>query len=366
MILIGTDDGIYRWYEDAPWPTFHSLQGRSIVNLTAVGGGVIVATDDAGRVWETTKNGLEWREVPRPDGAGRPTIAAIVPDLPPSLLLATRSLALYRRPIGAPVPRPPASGVGGFLERAWDLTLGSGRGGGTAILEASAPPTTPRNGADPSGWLSLVVPSVPATGQVPEIRRLAVGPAGSSWFAAVCGAGLWRTDDAGATWTACPGLPTEVYALRTVPGKAGGLAVATSDGCWMSEDNGQTWVDKSAGLQGARHLRAVEVRPDDPKHVLAGAAPKAQAESGVAPAQGLGFALYESKDAGKSWTQVKRGFPAGLDYDTIDDIRWDPAAPGYAILALASGECWRTRSGGDWWEPISRQTRAARVLCAVA
>ena len=31
MILIGTEDGIYRWFEGASWPVFHSLQGRRVV-----------------------------------------------------------------------------------------------------------------------------------------------------------------------------------------------------------------------------------------------------------------------------------------------------------------------------------------------
>jgi hypothetical protein len=109
----------------------------------------------------------------------------------------------------------------------------------------------------------------------------------------------------------------------------------------------------------------VEVRPDDPKHLLAGAAPTAPGEGPAAPRDGLGFALYESKDGGESWTSVTKNFPVRLQYDTIDDIRWDPAAPAHALIALASGECWRTRSEGAWWEPIARQTRAARVLCVV-
>ncbi len=43
MMLIGTDDGIYRWFEGAPWPVFHALQGKSIANLAlAQGGGVAI------------------------------------------------------------------------------------------------------------------------------------------------------------------------------------------------------------------------------------------------------------------------------------------------------------------------------------
>ena len=37
MILIGTDKGIYRWFEGSGWPTFHSLQDRAIVSLASPG-----------------------------------------------------------------------------------------------------------------------------------------------------------------------------------------------------------------------------------------------------------------------------------------------------------------------------------------
>lgn len=356
MILVGTDDGIYRWYEGGPWLTFHSLQGRSIVGLASPGAGVIIAVDNTGHVWETTNNGMDWTDIPRPAGGAGRTTALAVGDTPASLFVASTPLSLYRRPVGAPVVYPSAPPIAAFVGRAWGLALGSGRS--TATLEA---PT--QGGGDANSWQALGVPSVREAKAQPEIRSLTIGA--DAWFAAVTGAGLWRSDDVGMSWVPCPGLPTEVYTVRRVPGSAAGVAVATADGYWVSDDHGRTWTDKSAGLENARHVRALEVRPDDPKYLLVGAAPPAQAVSGVAPNQGLGFALYESKDAGKSWSQVKRGFPARLEYDTIDDIRWDPAAPGYAIIALDSGECWRTRSNGDWWEPIARQTRHARVLCAV-
>src|SRR4051812_12198676 len=45
MILIGTDKGIYRWFEGCGWPIFHSLQDRAIVDLATPGGGVLAALD---------------------------------------------------------------------------------------------------------------------------------------------------------------------------------------------------------------------------------------------------------------------------------------------------------------------------------
>jgi photosystem II stability/assembly factor-like uncharacterized protein len=357
MILVGTDDGIYRWFEGSPWLTFHSLQGRTIVDLASAGAGVLAAIDDAGRLWETEDNGFHWREIPLPPGAGKATTLAVA-GAPAAIVLATRPFGLHLRPVGAPLPERP--GVVSTLLARTRRRLGAG--GGTAVAEPPAPTS-----GESLGWIRLGTPEPPAGPATPSIRGLVKGSTEDSpWYASVAGAGLWRSDDGGRSWARCQGLPAEVYAIRPVPGQAGGVVLATGDGCWITADGGQTWNDASNGLERNRHLRAVEVRPDDPKHLLAGAAPGAPEGSQAAPTDGLGFSLFESRDGGKTWTTTAaRNFPARLQYDTIDDIRWDPAAPGYAIIALGSGECWRTRSEGAWWEPIARQTRAARVLCAV-
>src|SRR5207253_977526 len=70
MILIGTDDGIYRWFQGSPWPIYHSLQGRAVVALAAQGGGLLAAADGGGRYWESRDNGINWVEVPLPTWAG--------------------------------------------------------------------------------------------------------------------------------------------------------------------------------------------------------------------------------------------------------------------------------------------------------
>ncbi len=364
MFYIGTDEGIYRWFPGANWPIFHALQDRGIVGLSSTGGGVMAVLDDGGRVLDTVNNGMDWREVPLPDGAGRPTAMAVA-GAPAEILLATsRPLGLYRRPVGLP-EEPPRTTPGPLaFARRWAPGLLRARregGGSTATLE---PPS-----ADLRGWTPVGTPAVEAAGAAvaPQIRALVPGPRGAVLFAAVSGAGLWRSEDVGASWTRCEGLPAEVFSVRA-PARPEGLVVAgTDDGVWISHDSGLTWADSSGGLEATRRVRAVEVKPDDPKVLLAGAAPSGATEGGPAAFRGglTRFALFESKDAGKTWKHVPRGFPELLEYDQIADLRYDPADTDCAVVALASGELWNTRTNGLWWEPLARQIKTARVLCAI-
>jgi photosystem II stability/assembly factor-like uncharacterized protein len=364
MLYIGTDEGIYRWFSGANWPIFHGLQDRGIVGLASSGRGVLAALDGSGRVLESTNNGLDWAEVPAPEGVGRATFLAAT-GAPAELLLATsRPLGLYRRPVGLVIEEAGASrGPLDFARRLVPSWLGGAREMGGTATATVAPGTRNLH-----GWEPLVAPAVEAdaSGVAPEVRSLVSD--GSRLFAAITGAGLWRSEDAGATWSRCEGLTGEVFAMRA-PGTPEGLVVAgTSEGVQISTDGGQTWADSSAGLEGARRVRAVEIKPGDSKVMLAGAAPSTLGEGGPVAARGglTRFALYESKDGGKTWKHTPRGFPEVLEYDQIADIRYDPADPDSAVIALASGEMWNTRTDGLWWEPLARQIKTARVLCAVS
>jgi hypothetical protein len=361
MILIGTDQGIYRWFEGCGWPIFHSLQDRSIVGLASPGRGVLVAVDRSGDLLESTSNGTSWEKVPLPAGAGRPSAMAIQ-GTPPAIVLATRPLAFYWRVIGEPIPRAarPAA-PGSWVGRARNFAEGA-----TALVA----PRRARQAFDAEavrlgGWTPLNAPAAPRTSVGPEVTALAALLGDSApVLAAVSGSGLWRSSDAGRSWVEIPGLPKEIHAIREVPGRPSEVWAATADGCRFSADGGQTWEDRSAGLENARQVRAIAAKPGNPSVLLAGAAPIPGDKA--SPDGGLGHTLYESSNAGKTWTPVvKRNFPEGLDYDTISDIRFDPVSPDNVVVALGSGELWVTRNGGAYWEPLARQTRATRVLCAV-
>lgn len=359
MLYIGTDEGIYRWFSGAGWPIFHGLQGRAIVGLASPGGGVLVALDSAAKVWESANNGIDWRSIPLPEGAGRPTSIALL-DGSEVVVATARPLGLFRRafglPSGADAPRALAR-ARGMEDRiiGGAMNLAARVRGGTATATLERPPT------QSFGWTAM---SVPSTGSdlVPTAVRLVTGHAGTA-YAAVAGAGLWASTDLGASWSRVPGLPDEVHAVRFASGGKT-IAAGTGDGVWISGDGGQTWADSSVGLEKVRQVRALEIKPGDPKSLLAGCAPMGAGEGPVADRAGLRFALYESKDAGTTWKHVTRGFPEALESDSIVDIRVMPDDPTCAAVALASGEMWSTATDGLWWEPMARQIRGARVLCA--
>ena len=270
MLYIGADDGIYRWFRGASWPVFHSLQGRSIVGLASPGGGVLVALDAAAKVWESVNNGIDWRSIPLPDSAGRPASIALLNGS--EIVVATgRPIGLMRRPIGLPAE----TDAPGTLDRArlWEdriinraasLAQKVRRRDGTATLKRPAAATTEKT----YGWTAMAIPE---NGDVvaPAVR-LVTSHEGTA-FAAIAGAGLWSSSDLGATWARVAGLPSEVYSLRFAPN--GVMAAGTGDGVWLSGDGGASWADSSAGLENARQVRAVAIKPGDPKTLLAGCAP---------------------------------------------------------------------------------------------
>jgi len=327
MIYLGTEEGLYHWFAAEPWPVFHGLQHHDVLRVAAAPGGLIAALDDAGRIFESTNNGLSWREEAPPkvqQHNGRPSAIGVSTN-PPAVWLGTRPLGLYRKQPGR------------------------------------------------RGWVPLGCPQVESGPMAPIPRWLFVVE--NRWFLAVEGAGLWRSDDQGQSWSAASGLPETVLSLR---GQGDWLVAGTAQGAWASDDGGQSWQPLAPFPIESPYVRAIEIAPDDPKMLLAGAAPRphrgsaeqpseaeAQPQAGAVRPVGLDFRLFESKDGGQSWQHVRRGFPEALEFDQIADIRYDPAAPEYAITAFASGECWRTRNGGDWWEPIARGIGAVRCLEAI-
>ncbi len=197
---------------------------------------------------------------------------------------------------------------------------------------------------------------------------VAVEIAGRSFallYAAVLGAGVFRSRDGGRTWEACnQGLPhLQVMDLAVHPTDSRTIWVVLSNfqptsgqqalpgGVYRSTDGGRTWSPSSEGLSlhtgndpnlTARY-EAIAVAPTDPRILL------------TADTSWNGSTLYQSTDGGRRWRGVARrqdvdsAYPAGLGATVIE------FSPHNASTAFVAGSEYalRTRDGGKTWTDVT-------------
>jgi photosystem II stability/assembly factor-like uncharacterized protein len=159
------------------------------------------------------------------------------------------------------------------------------------------------------------------------VRELLPGPV-SGGFYLVGWHGLFRTDDAGRTWTELgAGLPGST-ADRLVNSPLGLLALAAGD-IWVSRDGGRGWEVRQAGLP-AGQLQAVGYAAERPSSLWAAGANH----------------VFRTDDAGLTWQSIGRALPDGGT--RIHRIAVDA---GSIVLSTDHG-LYRMREGGQHWEPL--------------
>jgi photosystem II stability/assembly factor-like uncharacterized protein len=198
---------------------------------------------------------------------------------------------------------------------------------------------------------------------------------GEFYFSAA-GGGVWKTEDAGATWQSLGDTlgAAAVEAIALAPSDpnviwAGtGLVearydVASGNGVYKSTDGGRTW--STAGLSATRNIGKILVDPRRSDTVLVGALGH---YFGPNPERGV----FRSEDGGKSWQQT-----LAIDADTgVVDLARDPqnpdavyaaawqvrnypwlsyfqpnGGPGSAVYkSTDGGRTWKRLSGGGWPE----------------
>ena len=217
-----------------------------------------------------------------------------------------------------------------------------------------------------AGWATVVdgVPSQPNT-----------------FYFGAAGGGVWKTDDAGRTWTALfqKGPAASIGALSVAPSNPNVIYIGTGQpeprydvaaglGVFKSTDGGAHWT--SLGLAGTRYAGRIWIDPKNPNLVLVGA----QGHF-FGPSRERG--VYRSTDGGKNWSHVLQ--PG--DWTGVVDIASDPKnprvifasaweahqypwlsyfvppiGPGSAIYkSTDEGKTWRRLSGGGWPKiPVGR------------
>jgi photosystem II stability/assembly factor-like uncharacterized protein len=155
----------------------------------------------------------------------------------------------------------------------------------------------------------------------------------ATWYAGVASGGVWKTTNAGTTWT--PIFQNEgTYSIGDVvmdPRNPNTLWVGTGehnnqrsvgwgDGIYRSDDAGKTW--KNLGLKDSQHIGRIVVDPRDSNVVYVAA-------QGPLWSPGGDRGLYKTTDGGKSWNKIL----SASEHTGVTDVALDPANPDVLLAA---------------------------------
>lgn len=180
----------------------------------------------------------------------------------------------------------------------------------------------------------------------------------SSW-----GNGVYRSNDAGKTWTHL-GLEATRHIGRMAVhptnaeiafvAAAGDLWKPTPDrGVYRTRDGGRSW-EKVLYVDTLSGATDIVINPADPSIIVAATYQRLRTPSGF-NGGGPGSRLYKSTDGGTTWRQITAGIPAG-DKGRIGlaIARSDPRVLIATIEHAGEGGTYRSEDGGDTWTRVNR------------
>ncbi|OYZ13715.1 MAG: hypothetical protein B7Y35_07605 [Sphingomonadales bacterium 28-64-96] len=200
-----------------------------------------------------------------------------------------------------------------------------------------------------------------------RIARFAVHPTDQRIiYAASASGGLWKTVNAGASWTpvfekqgsvsmgAVTLDPKDPNIVWLGTGEQNNVRSSLyGDGVYRSKDGGATW--EHMGLKDSRHIGRILVHPDDSNTVYVAAL-------GSLWGPGEERGLYRTRDGGKTWTRLLR--PS--QFTGVVEVAMHPGNPNILYAATfqrerrqwsmigggTEGGLWRSTDGGDTWARV--------------
>ena len=184
---------------------------------------------------------------------------------------------------------------------------------------------------------------------------------------AISAAGVWLTDDGGETWRpgnegiVAPYLPEDpspademslcVHRLRRAPTRPERLFMQFHGGVYRSDDAGRTWNDIASGLPSDFGFPlAVDPADPDSAYVI----PLAADVDRVTPEGRL--RVYETRDAGASWTPRGDGLPSEDAYLTVLREAFAGVGEGSSLelyFGTTSGAVFGSGDAGASWFEVA-------------
>ena len=169
-----------------------------------------------------------------------------------------------------------------------------------------------------------------------RIADIAIDPGDrSTWYVAVGSGGVWKTTNAGTTWTSVfdgqgsysigcvavdPNRPTTVWVGSGENGS--GRHAGFGDGVYRSLDGGGTW--ENMGLRASERIGSIRIDPRDSDVVYVAA-------QGPLWSGGGERGVYKTEDGGATWALVLAG---ANEYTGANEVVLDPNDPDVLYAAM--------------------------------
>ncbi len=144
------------------------------------------------------------------------------------------------------------------------------------------------------------------------------------------------------TWTTHGPFGGSVYCLVSDPSNAATLYAGTDRGVYRSDDAGVTWSAANAGLPAFR-VETIAIDPTSPSTLYAGTL----TPNGV---QSVG--IFKSTDGAESWTAINDGLIdpiTGISPLDVWSLAIDPRNPKTILAGSRFSEIFKSTDGGETW-----------------
>ncbi len=193
-------------------------------------------------------------------------------------------------------------------------------------------------------------------------------PAGERMYAGVDEAGLFASDDGGEHWKPVDGLNEHPTRSGWFPGAGGMCAHAilidpknpkriwvgiSAVGVFRSDDGGKTFHPKNRGVQIIIEDRA----SDEIGYCVHGLIADPRNANVIYRREHKG--MFRTRDGGDSWEHIENGLPGWFGFPVTMDHRSGTLyvvpleSDEYRIPPDGKLRVYRSRNGGDSWEPLS-------------